>query len=53
MKLIVFMFYLELYILYQTAIIKNGYVKYYHWHGKKIVTIEQRQYAEFLLLFNS
>ena len=31
--------------------IKNDYVKYCHWRGKKIVSIERRRYAEFMLLF--
>jgi lysozyme len=31
--------------------IKNDYVKYCHWHGKKIASIERRRYAEFMLLF--
>ena len=33
--------------------IKNDYVKYCHWRGKKIASIERRRYAEFLLLFDS
>ena len=33
--------------------IKNDYVKYFHWRGKKIASIERRRYAEFLLLFDS
>ena len=31
--------------------IKNDYVKYCHWRGKKITSIERRRYAEFMLLF--
>lgn len=31
--------------------IKNDYVKYCHWRGKKIASIERRRYAEFMLLF--
>lgn len=33
--------------------IKNDYVQYCHWRGKKIASIERRRYAEFLLLFDS
>lgn len=34
--------------------IKNDYVmKYCHWRGKKIASIERRRYAEFMLLFDS
>lgn len=33
--------------------IKNDYVKYCHWRGKKIASIERRRYAEFILLFDS
>lgn len=32
--------------------IKNDYVKYCHWRGKKIVSIERRRYAKFMLLFD-
>lgn len=31
--------------------IKNDYVQYCHWRGKKIASIERRRYAEFMLLF--
>lgn len=33
--------------------IKNDYVQYCHWRGKKIASIERRRYAEFMLLFDS
>ena len=32
--------------------IKNDYVKYCHWRGKKIASIERRRYAEFIILFS-
>lgn len=32
--------------------IKNDYVQYCHWRGKKIASIERRRYAEFIILFS-